>query len=126
MPTSSGTGTDAAATAKTVVPPPPIADEAPAPEVLDTLPLTVLDTIVRNNKNIKRCFFNEQQKTGVLPSVSVKMKIETSGSVSPASIAEPAAQQGTDLDACLSSAFKGLQFPAFKTPMGAVTYPFKF
>jgi hypothetical protein len=104
-------------------PPPPVAEEAPT---LDTLPLTVLDTIVRNNKNIKRCFFNEQQKTGVLPSVSVKMKIETSGSVSSASIAEPAAQQGTELDACLSSAFKSLQFPAFKTPMGAVTYPFKF
>jgi hypothetical protein len=110
--------------APAVAPPPPVPDEEPA--ALDTLPLTVLDTIVRNNKNIKRCFFNEQQKTGVLPSVSVKMKIETSGSVSSASIAEPAAQQGTELDACLSSAFKGLQFPAFKTPMGAVTYPFKF
>jgi outer membrane biosynthesis protein TonB len=107
-----------------VVPPPPVPDEEP--EALDTLPLTVLDTIVRNNKNIKRCFFNEQQKTGVLPSVSVKMKIETNGSVSSAAIAEPAAQQGTELDACLSTAFKGLQFPAFKTPMGAVTYPFKF
>lgn len=117
------TTTPASKPAPAVVPPPPVAEEEPT---LETLPLTVLDTIVRNNKNIKRCFFNEQQKTGVLPSVSVKMKIETSGSVSSASIAEPAAQQGTELDACLSSAFKGLQFPAFKTPMGAVTYPFKF
>ncbi len=65
---------------KTVAPPPPPPDEEPGREVLDTLPLTVLDTIIRNNKNMKRCFFNEQQKTGVLPSVSVKMKIETSGS----------------------------------------------
>ena len=119
----STTTTPASKPAPAVVPPPPVAEEEPT---LDTLPLTVLDTIVRNNKNIKRCFFNEQQKTGVLPSVSVKMKIETSGSVSSASIAEPAAQQGTELDACLSSAFKGLQFPAFKTPMGAVTDPFKF
>jgi hypothetical protein len=119
-----GSTTPASKPAPAVVPPPPVPDDEP--EVLDTLPLTVLDTIVRNNKNIKRCFFNEQQKTGVLPSVSVKMKIETSGSVSSAAIAEPAAQQGTELDACLSTAFKGLQFPAFKTPMGAVTYPFKF
>jgi hypothetical protein len=113
----------APAAAVVAAPPPPVAEEEPT---LDTLPLTVLDTIVRNNKNIKRCFFNEQQKTGVLPSVSVKMKIETNGTVSSASVAEPAAQQGTELDACLSAAFKGLQFPAFKTPMGAVTYPFKF
>jgi outer membrane biosynthesis protein TonB/DNA-directed RNA polymerase subunit RPC12/RpoP len=109
--------------AAVAAPPAPATEEEPT---LDTLPLTVLDTIVRNNKNIKRCFFNEQQKTGVLPSVSVKMKIETNGTVSSAAVAEPTAQQGTELDACLSSAFKSLQFPAFKTPMGAVTYPFKF
>jgi outer membrane biosynthesis protein TonB len=99
---------------------------AAAPPALDSLPLTVVDTIIRNNKNVKKCFFTEQQSTGVLPSVSVKVRVETSGTVSAASIAEPSSQKNTALDTCLSSAFRSMQFPAFKGDPLALTYPFKF
>src|SRR6185503_17398922 len=95
------------------VPPAPphlFVDERPkTPGVLDELPITVVDTIIRNNKAVKKCFFAEQQASGTLPSVVEHFHIRNEGLVDQAAISDPDQWRGTELDRCLTLALRTMQ-----------------
>ncbi len=106
--------------------PPP--EPAPATTVSSapkrTLQTSVVETMVRNNKNIKRCFYNYKQETGSLPSrVDVRFTVENAGSVSSARVTTDQ-YKGTDFDVCLGSAFRSISFPPFDGDAQTLTYPF--
>lgn len=89
-----------------------------------TLPLTVVDTMIRSNMSVKRCFFNEKQASGEMPRrVIVRFTVLNSGRVSSARVTTEQYKGGT-LDGCLGRAFKAIQFPAFQGEAKSMTYPF--
>jgi len=91
---------------------------------MKTLPLTVVDTMVRSNMSIKRCFFNEKQASGAMPRrVNVRFTVLNSGRVSSARVTTDQYKGGT-LDSCLGRAFKAIQFPPFQGEAKSMTYPF--
>ena len=90
-----------------------------------TIPTTVIDIQIRNNKNIKACFLAHKKSTGELPSVTLRFTLEPNGSVSAASIREPA-YQGTALESCLSGSVKMIDFQDFDGPAYTLNYPFRF
>jgi predicted Zn finger-like uncharacterized protein len=90
-----------------------------------TIPTTVIDIQIRNNKNIKACFLAHKKSTGELPSVTMRFTLEPEGSVSSASLREPA-YQGTALESCLSGSVKMIAFPSFDGPAYTLNYPFRF
>lgn len=90
-----------------------------------TIPTTVIDIQIRNNKNIKACFLAHKKSTGELPSITLRFTLEPSGSVSSASIREPA-YQGTALESCLSGSIKMIDFQSFDGPAYTLNYPFRF
>jgi len=91
---------------------------------MEKLPLTVVDTIIRSNKGIKKCFYEEKQRTGSYPSrVDVKVTILGNGSVSSAHVST-SQYRGTELDSCLGAAFRDLSFPPFDGDAVTMTYPF--
>ena len=90
-----------------------------------TIPTTVIDIQIRNNKNIKACFLAHKKSTGELPSVTMRFTLEPNGSVSSASLREPA-YQGTALESCLSGSVKMIDFQAFDGPAYTLNYPFRF
>ena len=80
--------------------------------------------MVRTNSGVKRCFVEEKQRSGELPSrVDVKITIVPSGKVTTAAI-KGGDYAGTPLDSCLSGAIKGIQFPPFEGEAVSLTYPF--
>jgi hypothetical protein len=84
----------------------------------------VIDTILRNNIEVKKCFFNQMKSTGSLPArVDVQFVIEPSGKVSSAKTTT-AEFAGSSLDACLSTAIRGLTFSAFTGSPQKINYPF--
>jgi outer membrane biosynthesis protein TonB len=86
--------------------------------------METIDIILRNNVDIKRCFFAHMKAAGSLPSnVKVRFTVEPGGSVSTAGITDREFQ-GTELDRCLSRTIRGLSFPPFNGPPSKVTYPF--
>lgn len=88
------------------------------------IPSSVVETIVSNNKAVRRCFFDEKKRTGSLPSsVDVKFTVRSEGTVSSARVITPE-YKGTDLDSCLSGAFRALQMPPFEGDDVTITYPF--
>lgn len=95
---------------------------APAPE---GVPLTVLDTLLRNNKAVKTCFAVYAQETGAMPRgrITVKIRIPPSGKPDYAGI-DGGSYEGTSLDGCLSKAIKGITFPPFSGDSQTVKYPF--
>ena len=99
------------------------AEPAPAPKAsgLDT---RVIDTMIKNNKGVKKCFIVEKGNSGSIPSgVKVKLTVQTSGTVSSARI--PSGDwAGTDFDGCVSGAVKAIQFPPFEGDSLTITYPF--
>lgn len=102
-------------------PPPPPAPAAPA---ATQVPFAVIDTILRNNIEVKKCFFNQMKSTGSLPArVDVQFVIEPSGKVSSAKTTT-AEFTGSSLDACLSTAIRGLTFSAFTGSPQKINYPF--
>jgi len=90
-----------------------------------TIPTTVIDIQIRNNKNIKACFLAHKKSTGELPSVTLRFTLEPAGSVSSASIRETA-YQGTALESCLSGSVKMIDFQTFDGPAYTLNYPFRF
>jgi predicted Zn finger-like uncharacterized protein len=90
-----------------------------------TIPTTVIDIQIRNNKNIKACFLAHKKSTGELPSVTLRFTLEPDGSVSSASIRE-AAYQGSALESCLSGSIKMIDFQDFDGPAYTLNYPFRF
>jgi predicted Zn finger-like uncharacterized protein len=90
-----------------------------------TIPTTVIDIQIRNNKNIKACFMAHKKSTGELPSVTLRFTLEPDGSVSAASLRE-VAYQGTALESCLSGSIKLIDFQDFDGPAYTLNYPFRF
>lgn len=100
------------------------APEAQSGSKMNTLPLTVVDTMIRSNMSVKRCFFNEKQESGEMPRrVNVRFTVLNSGRVSSARITTDRYKGGT-LDSCLGRAFKAIQFPPFQGEAKSMTYPF--
>ena len=109
-------------TARTA-PPAPKAEPAGAPK-MKSLPLTVVDTMIRSNMTVKRCFVEEKNTSGTLPKrINVKFTVMPTGKVSSARVTT-AEYKGTTLDSCLGRAFKGISFPAFEGDPLSMTYPF--
>ena len=95
-----------------------------APSKMKSLPLTVVDTMIKTNLTVKRCFFAEKKATGSLPSrVNVYFTVMPTGKV-PSARVTTAEYKGTTLDSCLGRAFKGIRFPAFEGEPLSMTYPF--
>ena len=91
---------------------------------LKSLPLTLVDTVLRNDKGIKVCFQAEKGRTGDYPKrVAVRFTIRPDGRVSSAQVST-AQYKGTAIDACLNQAFRGLAFPSFEGNSMTMTYPF--
>jgi len=99
-------------------------EEAASGSKMTTLPLTVVDTMIRSNMSVKRCFFNEKQASGEMPRrVNVRFTVLNSGRVSSARVTTEQYKGGT-LDGCLGRAFKAIQFPPFQGEAKSMTYPF--
>jgi DNA-directed RNA polymerase subunit RPC12/RpoP len=96
----------------------------PPSKRMKTLPLTVVDTMLRSNFSIKRCFVSEKKQTGSLPSrVSVRFTVLPSGSVQSSRVTNSELKGGS-MDSCLRRAFKAIHFPAFEGQAMTMTYPF--
>lgn len=91
---------------------------------MKSLPLTVVDTMIRSNMSVKRCFFAEKQEAGSLPSrVNVRFTVMPTGRVSSARVTTDQ-YKGSTLDSCLGRSFKAIKFPAFEGDPLSMTYPF--
>ena len=103
---------------------------APAPEPapkkqMTRLPTSVVETMIRNNKRIKRCWMEEKQRSGELPKrVDVKFTVQPSGAVSSARSATKK-YRGTDFEVCLGAAFRSITFPPFDGEPLSMTYNFR-
>jgi predicted Zn finger-like uncharacterized protein len=111
--------------------PAPRPDPAPAPVTpppapkaeMSTVPYEVIDVMLRNNMDVKKCFYAHYQKTKVLPPrVDVEFTLLTSGKAENVFL-QSLDLAGTDLESCLGLAIKAIDFP----PSGKskkLTYPF--
>jgi outer membrane biosynthesis protein TonB len=91
---------------------------------MKSLPLTVVDTLIRTNMTVKKCFFEEKSRSGSVPRrVAVRFTVLTSGRVTSARVITDQ-YKGTPLDSCLGRAFKAIQFPPFEGETVSMTYPF--
>lgn len=90
------------------------------------VPVTVLATMLNNNKGVKRCFGLYREETGSLPSgrITVRLTIQPSGKPTAARI-DGGAYAGTSLDTCLAGAIKKISFPPWEGDEPATYfYPF--
>jgi TonB family protein len=93
---------------------------------MDSVPMEVIDIQLRNNIDVKKCFFQQMQASGSLPNrVDVRFTLEPTGNVSRAAITQ-AAFAGSDLDRCMSKAIKGITFPPTSGAATKITFPFIF
>lgn len=82
-----------------------------APKV--EIPQSVMDIIIRNNKDVKGCYVSHRAEHGDFPKkVEVLFTLQPSGKVSQAYIAE-GPHVGSKFESCLRAAFKKMTFPAF-------------
>lgn len=100
----------------------PPATESSLPK---TVPTSVIDIQIRNNKAVKTCFLDERKRSGELPSVTLLFQIQPSGTVTGGDVRERD-WKGSDLERCLVSAARTISFPAFSGPEYTVAFPFKF
>ena len=85
---------------------------------------TVVDTILRNNAGVKRCFGYEYKRSGSVPgSLPVGFKVRSSGSVSSAWV-NASSYKGSELESCLKGAIMAVQFPPFDGPSKTMSYTF--
>lgn len=84
----------------------------------------VIDTIIRNNANINRCFTLEKARsTDISGKIYLKFSISPDGGVSRARITT-SRFAGTALDQCVSKEVNQLNFPPFDGDTQQVRYPF--
>jgi predicted Zn finger-like uncharacterized protein len=84
----------------------------------------VIDTIIRNNANINRCFTLEKARgTDISGKIYLKFSIAPDGAVSRARITT-SRFAGTALDQCVSKEVNQLNFPPFDGETQQVRYPF--
>ena len=80
------------------------------------VPASVIDTIIRSNSGIKRCYLDEKTRSGTIPhEIDVSIIVEPHGGVSDARVTTQD-WRFTDLGTCLSSALRSLIFPSFDGP----------
>lgn len=102
----------------------PATPPKPAATGPTTVPDTVIDTILRNDVGIKKCFFNHQRATGSLPErVVVSFKITPAGTITGGTVTD-AEFKGTDLDSCLGRALGAIAMPPSQNGQ-TVKYPFQ-
>jgi hypothetical protein len=107
-------------------PPPAPPPSAPASGAMDAVPMEVIDVMLRNNIDVKKCFFAHLQKAGALPPrVDVRFTLENSGKVSALDVKQPDLQ-GSDLERCLGGAIRQIQFPPTTGAAAKITFPFIF
>ena len=84
----------------------------------------VVDTIIRNNASVVRCFDVERTRgTEMSGKIYLKFSIAPDGTVSRARITT-SRFAGTSLDQCVSKEVNQLKFPAFEGESQNVRYPF--
>lgn len=123
--TTPTTTTPTTTTPRTTTPPTtPAPTTTAATSTSSTITPTIIDTIIKSNKNVKGCFITEKNATGAIPSgVKVRFTIQPSGKVTSASV--PSGKYaGTDFDSCLSGAMKSLAFPPFTGDPITMSYTF--
>jgi hypothetical protein len=104
---------------------PPTRRPEPEPKKsISTVPIEVIDVMLRNNMEVKRCFgYYAQAHGGKLPArIDVKFTLQTSGRASSLTIKQ-AEHNKTDIEQCLRTAIGSITFP----PSGKsqkLTYPF--
>ena len=77
------------------------------------IPTSVLDIIIRNNKDVKGCYKQQRSETGTFPkSIDVMFTLQPHGKVSSAYIAS-GPYVGSKFEGCIRAAFKGMTFPPF-------------
>ncbi len=88
--------------------------------------LPVLDTMLRTNRNVKQCFIDYRNETGVMPSGRIYVRIRISPSGRPASASINSGEYaGTSLDECLGLEIQEIQFPPFEGETTTYNYPFQ-
>ena len=109
---------------------------APKPEAQPVssgsgIPTSVLDIIIRNNKDVKGCYIEQRKETGSMPSnVKIMFTLQpvSGGSktttVSSAYIAS-GPYVGSKFEGCLRSAFKKMSFPSDNTTPQTLSYTLK-
>lgn len=109
---------------------------APKPEAKPVssgsgIPTSVLDIIIRNNKDVKGCYIEQRKETGSMPSnVKIMFTLQpvSGGSktttVSSAYIAS-GPYVGSKFEGCLRSAFKKMSFPSDNTTPQTLSYTLK-
>ncbi|MCP4809966.1 MAG: hypothetical protein GY884_31915 [Proteobacteria bacterium] len=87
------------------------------------VPVTVLDTMLKSNKGVKRCFGLYRQETGSLPSgrITVKLSVQPTGRPTSARI-DGGQYAGTSLDTCLGGAITKITFPPWDGSESATYY----
>ena len=88
--------------------------------------MEVLDLLLRNNLDVKRCFFSYMQNNGQLPSrVDVRFTLQPSGRATGIGVTQ-GEFAGSTLDSCLASAIGGIEFPESSGSASRITYPYIF
>lgn len=107
------------------VPAPPPAPAAPVPAANPSaVSYEVIDVMLRNNLDVKKCFFDVYQSTGALPPrVDVGFTLMPTGSVTGVGIRQ-AQYKGTPLEGCLGSAIRSVAFPPSSGEGQKIVYPF--
>ena len=88
--------------------------------------MQVLDLLLRNNLEVKRCFFSYMQSNGELPSrVDVRFTLQPTGRATGIGVTQ-GEFAGSSLDGCLATAIGGIEFPESSGSASRITYPYIF
>ena len=91
----------------------PVPKATAAADIKVDIPTSVLDIIIRNNKNVKGCYVQQRSETGTFPkSIDVMFTLQPHGKVSSAYIAS-GPYVGSKFEGCIRAAFKSMTFPPF-------------
>jgi hypothetical protein len=86
--------------------------------------MEVIDVMLRNNLEVKKCFFAVKRAQGTMPDrIDVSFSLSSSGKGSGLSVKQ-ADYKGTELERCLGSAVGGISFPPSTSGSTRVSYPF--
>ena len=96
----------------------------PAPKGSDSVPIEVIDVMLRNHMEVKKCFYYYAQSHGgkLPPRIDIKFTLQPSGRASSLTI-KHSEHSKTDLEQCLRTAIGGITFPPTSKPQ-KLTYPF--
>jgi outer membrane biosynthesis protein TonB len=102
--------------------------EEPKPEPKSNLPSSVpddvIDTLLRNNVEIKRCFYNYSKESELPPRVTVGFMLENTGKIRDVAVVD-ADLKGSSLDTCLARAVGNITMPQSTAAPRRIKYPFQ-